>query len=80
MSLFMILYIECRPGIITLAIAIILSVEFVKSGALYREDVSREKDEGGAEFLMEPIIITSAKPSDPRLTTINGKQRLATSI
>ncbi|HUW44700.1 MAG TPA: DUF262 domain-containing protein [Dehalococcoidia bacterium] len=42
------------------------------------EDLSREKDEGGGEYFMGPIIITSAKPPDPRLTIIDGQQRLAT--
>lgn len=38
----------------------------------FREDLSGEKDEGGAEYFMGSIIITSAEPPDPRLTIIDG--------
>ena len=42
------------------------------------EDLSREKDESGDEYFMGPIIITSVKSPDTRLTIIDGQQRLAT--
>ena len=42
------------------------------------EDLNGEKNEGGGEYFMGPIVIASAKPPDQRLTIIDGQQRLAT--
>jgi hypothetical protein len=41
------------------------------------DDLNGAKNEGG-EYFMGPIIVASAKPPDPRMTIIDGQQRLAT--